>query len=316
MKCINCGNENPENNKFCSSCGTKLDYSNQVYQNNINNNVNTPIESVMQTQTIITSENNNNSLLNNTPVSPNTPVVNSTDNQNTKSKKTLLIILIIIVGILVLALVANFLIQQYKLHQVDKELKNPIDNIGETVDDNDNQNDNTIKYQSGTEVTLIDGSKWYVMSQKDSRITLISPDTYGESTYYSKSKNIYEQSLVKEKVENEFLPAVKSSLSSNGGDVTNLTARIPSVEDIREITGISSEIAIEDIEIGSEYRWLFHPGSYWLSTHWIDEGGYAYAYFVVSWNVFGHIEADDGTWGGTQIYIRPVIETSIDNIKQ
>lgn len=338
MKCINCGGEISEGSAYCSKCGTQVNQNltqnsdikpnldnqntnmvnNTMVNMNSNNNQTTPLrESTTENnfnQNFMSPNNNYNQNSN-----QNNSNVNQTPSSNNRSKKPIIIVAVV-VAVLVLGFGGYYIYLQYMLNLADKELQNQVENLWGTNEDN-NQTNETTKYEVGTAVTLVDGSSWYVVSQEDSTVTLFSSETYGEKTRFSNSVNDYEKSIVKEKLENEFLPNLKSSIAANGGDVTNLSVRIISVEEIREILNIPSSVANEDIEISGSYKWLFDPGSYWTSTQGKtnESDSYVYVHFVTSWVSFGTVDDDNAGYGfnnGNEFYIRPVIETSIDNIAQ
>lgn len=290
MKCITCGKENPENSMFCSACGAQL-------QNN------TQPEMVAQ------------SINNYSQQAPNNNTQMSTNNN---SQKNITTIILVLVGLIVLAAIvfgSIYLIQQYKLKQVDKELQDQIGDL-DTIDPIPGTNEDIKKYTVGESVTLVDDSVWYVMEHNGEDIILLSTQNYGDKTYFSNSENYYEKSIVKNIIENEFLPSLKSSVSSKGGNTEKLSARIISVDDIRKILNVSSSVEPTDIEINSSYKWLFETGSYWTNGH---SGNFNSVYIVESWGTFGYISEDMAgsglTSGGNKFYVRPVIETTTENIK-
>lgn len=283
MKCLNCGNENSNNSVFCSTCGSRLQQpATSNYQVNPSNNV--------------------------------------VENQHkTNSKKTLIIILAVVGGLFVLGAMTwggVYLYTQYKLKQTDKKLQDQIGDIGDldSIIVPDDEINKVVKYSIGELVTLIDGSTWYVMSQENKNVTLLSTENYGDETPFSTLVNDYDQSIVKDIIENDFLPKLKTSVSAKGGNISNLSARIISVDDIKEILNLSSSVANKDIEISSSYKWLFETGSYWTSTH-TEDPNFDLVYVVVNWAVFASVTEDPSMVRGQKFNVRPVIETTIDNLK-
>ena len=297
MFCKNCGNQINQGGSFCPNCGTPIESN--VNVNNTQTNVSqVPVNNYNQVQ-----QNN----INNTPKKDN-------------SKTIILIVCLSLVGLL-LIIGGIVLINQIKLARVDKLLQEEAQNINDYLDnDFDNyyeEEQEEKKYSVGDSIQLLDGSSWYVLSQTDSKITLLSSTNYGDVVYYSAGQNYYDESNVKNIIENQYLPELKTSISAKNGDISNLSARILSVEEIREILNISSDVNATDIEISSSYKWLFETGSYWTNSH-AENSLYESAYIVESWGSFAYINEDIaglGLTSGNQFYIRPVIETTIDNIK-
>lgn len=297
MFCKNCGNKINSGASFCQNCGTPVESN--VNVNNVVPNVNqVPVNNYGEVQ-----QNN----LNTTPKKDN-------------SKTIILIVCLSLVGLL-LIIGGIVLINQIKLARVDKELQEEAEHINDYLDNDYNldveEEEEEKIYSVGDSVQLLDGSNWYVLSQTDSTITLLSSTNYGDKVYYSAGQNYYNESNVKNIIENQYLPELKTSLLEKNGDVSTLSARILSVEEIRTILNVSSDVAAKDIEISSEYKWLFETGSYWTNSH-AENSLYESAYIVESWGSFAYINEDIaglGLTSGNQFYIRPVIETTIDNIK-
>ena len=280
MRCIKCNFENPDGSVFCSSCGNNMNNINQ----NINMNVNVQ------------------------------PVLNQNSNIEPPKKKSA--VLPIVIVLLLLGLIAGI----YFITIGNKNENKKDDDVEENVVDKieDEIVETTKTYNVGDEVTLVDGSSWYYVSEVNGKVTLFSKSNYGEATYFcTDGQNMYETSNVKDVVENQYLPSIKSSISSAGGDVSTTTARIFSVDDIKQIIN-STETEPKNIEINSDYKWLFETGSYWLSTHSYDNL-YNSAYLIQSYGSFANITVDiaglNMGWGNL-FNIRPVLETSINNIRK
>ena len=277
MKCSNCGNENLENNFFCVFCGSKL----QISENGVQ--------------------------------------VNDTNQgKDERSKRITIIIMSVLGGLIIFGAMifgGVYLYRQYKLKQIDKELQEQVGNIG-TTERPGHQDENKEKYSVGKLVTLVDDSNWYVMSQYGNNVTLLSTENYGNETYFSNSENRYNKSIVKDIIENKFLPELKNSISLNNGNVHNLSARIVSLDDIRNILGVSSTVANNDIKIENSFRWLFETGSYWTSS---ESEVFNSVYVIQTWISFAVVSEDAAgsglTGSGNKFNVRPVIETTIDNLK-
>ena len=281
MRCIKCNFENPDGSVFCSSCGNNMNNINQ----NINMNVNVQ------------------------------PVLNQNSNIEPPKKKSA--VLPIVIGLLLLGLIAGI----YFITIGNKNENKKDDDVEENVVDKieDEIVETTKTYNVGDEVTLVDGSSWYYVSEVNGKVTLFSKSNYGEKTYFClDGQNMYDTSHVKDVVENQYLPSIKSSISSAGGDVSTTTARIFSVDDIKNIINSTASEPTK-IEIDNEYKWLFETGNYWLSTHSYDSS-YNSVYVVQSWITFGAINYDLAgsslSDGSNVFYIRPVLETSINNIRK
>ncbi len=103
-------------------------------------------------------------------------------------------------------------------------------------------------YEVGDKVTLVDGSTWYVArktGQVDSMITLYSNtilktgafDTSGSTQY-----NPLSSTNVGYYIQNTFLPSIKSSLSTAGGNITGMSARLPSADEVVALAQTNSTL--------------------------------------------------------------------------
>lgn len=256
------------------------------------------------------NENNSNNV--------NYNVTNNTSNNKSSDNVGLVIGVIVGVISLIVVCIGGYLIwNQYKLKKVDDELKEEAKDINNSLDaDIEINTEKENKVKVGDSVTLVDGSSWYVLDSSNNQVTLLSSVNYGEETYFSASENVYSSSIVKDIIDNQFLPELQKSLSENGGNLSNISARIITVDEIRKVVNDYSS-ANEKIEILSEYNWLYNTGSYWTMTE--VEGSTNFSVYIVeSWGSFGNINTDIAGYGlgsGNKFNVRPVIECSIDNLK-
>lgn len=228
MKCLKCGMENKEESKFCLNCGNNLEQ--QIQQN---------MQQPVQPQQMV-----------NQPMYAQ-PAYNQ---QTKKSNKGLIIGLSVGGGVLLLIIIVVVIVFNF-IHGAKKALDNieVDDNI--TINGNDNKSDTkndtkddkkTSAYSIGDPVTLVDGSKWHVLEYdgKDN-ITLMLDELVVEETGYGKSAAAedqkYENSLVKDYLENTYKPELEKSLEANGGIVKNLTVRTLSLNDIYSYGGLSND---------------------------------------------------------------------------
>lgn len=359
MKCLKCGMENKEESKFCLNCGNNLEQ--QIQQN---------MQQPVQPQQMV-----------NQPMYAQ-PAYNQ---QTKKSNKGLIIGLSVGGGVLLLIIIVVVIVFNF-IHGAKKALDNieVDDNI--TINGNDNKSDTkndtkddkkTSAYSIGDPVTLVDGSKWHVLEYdgKDN-ITLMLDELVVEETGYGKSAAAedqkYENSLVKDYLENTYKPELEKSLKENGGTVKNLTVRTLKAEEFLEKSGESwgercyysvshygsIRYYIENGKFKEHYVYdgskkltdqdkfiatLALTGNFWTmsnidertndeceaasenhgayyikpsSTEYDGNSFYSEARLSMDWEAYytssgGHV-GNSGTSAG----IRPVIETSIKNIKK
>lgn len=351
MKCLNCGAENQEGSKFCLNCGNSLE---QPVQQPIEQ----PVQQPMYQQPVY-------------------------QQQPKKSKKGLIIGLSVGGGVLLLVIVVLVL-----FFVVLKGAKKGLDNLdiqlgdGVTIvtdDDKDNikgetSKNESSKYEMGNPVTLVDGSKWHVLEYdgKD-KVTLILDKLVVEEIGYGKSASIedqhYENSKVKDYLENTYKPELEKSLKSNGGTTKDLVVRTLSAEEFIKYSGENWGIYCYNTVLADTYTFYYVEngkfkeyytyegadkltvedkfvatlaltGNFWTmsnvdertSSECIIEDRYHGAYYVKTKNTeYGESMSSDADlsmdWegvyydsgenfgDGTSAGIRPVIETSIKNIK-
>lgn len=363
MKCLRCGSENQESSKFCLGCGSPLVQA-------------TPQPTQQQ------------------PVYQQQPMYQQPvyQQQPKKSKKGLIIGLSVGGGILLLIIIGLVLV-----FNIIKGAKKGLDNIeiewgdGVTIitDDEDDIEDEiskneTYKYEIGNAVTLVDGSKWHVISNSDGETVTLMSDTlaveeigYGNSA--SREDQQYSNSKVKEYLEGTYKTNLVNSLSSNNGDISNLVVRTLTLDDLYTNTifkesdfgrfcrdrmdiddYVESYCLDEEGNIQPNYIWgdevltdtnkflaiLGMTKSFWMANSTTDrncekEYGLDYygAYYVNTYggpstneftkpiSYYSAITIGPDTNGvqtsnniyatnrSTNVGIRPVIETSIKNIK-
>lgn len=361
MKCLKCGMENKEESKFCLNCGNNLEQQSQQQ------NMQQPVQPQQMVKQPMYTQ----------------PAYNQ---QPKKSNKGLIIGLSVGGGVLLLIIIVVVIVFNF-IHGTKKALDNieVDDNI--TINGNDDKKDTkkdtkndkkTSAYSIGDPVTLVDGSKWHVLEYdgKDN-VTLMLDELVVEETGYGKSAAAedqkYENSLVKDYLENTYKPKLEKSLKENGGTVKNLTVRTLKAEEFVEKSGESwskncytiifadtvTSYYIEDGKFKESYVYdgskkltiqdkfiatLALTGNFWTMSN-IDERrtngdceGFEWmlgAYYVktstseyndktmsASLKLLSDSNASysltDGSnnGGGTSAGIRPVIETSIKNIKK
>lgn len=254
MKCLKCGMENKEESKFCLNCGNNLEQ--QIQQN---------MQQPVQPQQMV-----------NQPMYAQ-PAYNQ---QTKKSNKGLIIGLSVGGGVLLLIIIVVVIVFNF-IHGAKKALDNieVDDNI--TINGNDNKSDTkdekkTSNYSIGDPVTLVDGSKWHVLEYdgKDN-ITLMLDELVVEETGYGKSAAAedqkYENSLVKDYLENTYQPELEKSLKENGGTVKNLTVRTLKAEEFLEKSGESwGEKCYFDVTAFGSTRYYIENGKF--KEYYVYEG--------------------------------------------
>ncbi len=238
-------------------------------------------------------------------------------NTNKKSNTSKIVVIVIICLLVVLLLGAGVVGGIYFFTRniiEDNEVQDVVEK-----DDKEEKSEEESGYKAGTAVTLKDGSNWYVMYQDNDMVTLLSSQYYGEKTGFAEEVNTYETSIVKQKIDTQFLPALTTSLSAAGGDVTGLTARIITVADIKRILNIGADVDPKTIIIPKEHKWMFELADYWTGTP-VEGDLNMSVYVITTWVSFGSVDADSAGNGfstaGRASYIRPVITTKVSNIKQ
>ena len=103
-------------------------------------------------------------------------------------------------------------------------------------------------YEVGDKVTLVDGSTWYVArktGQVDSMITLYSDTIVTRRVYDSISTTKYNplsSTNIGYYIQNTYLPSIKSALSTAGGNVTGLSARLLSADEALDLYKVDNSL--------------------------------------------------------------------------
>ncbi len=103
-------------------------------------------------------------------------------------------------------------------------------------------------YEVGDKVTLVDGSTWYVArktGQVDSMITLYSDTIVTRRVYDSISTTKYNplsSTNIGYYIQNTYLPSIKSALSTAGGNVTGISARLLSADEALDLYKVDNSL--------------------------------------------------------------------------
>ena len=103
-------------------------------------------------------------------------------------------------------------------------------------------------YEVGDKVTLVDGSTWYVArktGQVDSMITLYSDTIVTRRVYDSISTtkyNPFSSTNIGYYIQNTYLPSIKSALSTAGGNVTGISARLLSADEALDLYKVDNSL--------------------------------------------------------------------------
>lgn len=331
MFCTKCGKENNEGNKFCLSCGNPLNNTNQ----------NNQAESSFQNPEEIQSQVNINKPQQN--INSNQNIQNQVQNTNNNTIKVVLITLGCVLIALGLFFGINYIITQAKLRAVDRQAaeaaKKINDDFNKMYDDDSGKSGNSSTrnstYEEGDSVTLVDGSKWHVISVNNKNIVLLYDKLVGDIMGYgstgSEEDQKYENSNLKKYIEETYLPQLKSSLEKYDGDTSNLTARLITADEFLKLSGLEfsddytyaiNSFNATDKQNENREGWLHSTDSYWTMSN-IKEYNPSYdkygAYCVLT-DVSATLNSDFSAGAsdylkGSYYGIRPVIETTIDNIK-
>lgn len=403
MKCLNCGTENPENSTFCSTCGNAM-----TPQNNNTNFSSFDPNQMPNSGTIDMNQfgqpaNNYQQPMNNYQQPMNNQGGNSEEGANVglcilsflipivgivlfftnsdkpKARKPYLICALIPMAISMLSTIALILGASACTFTVNSGLDNDFDDYDITTTTTTKKA--TKSYSLGDPVTLLDGSEWHVLTSDGTTVTLMSDTLALSQSGYGKdsteASQQYENSSVKEYLEGTYLPALKVSLDAKGGDTSNLSARLLtlnefftyskydnnswynnecytsiSTKDSKSFYYIDKEFVVRNSDytgyedsLTSQEKFdamLVLTKSFWLGssvkdrvgcvqpssiTYYgayyiknssdINAGGYNYPSYMVS----SDMEAVTGNATGqflgdnTIVGVRPLIETSIKNIK-
>ena len=103
-------------------------------------------------------------------------------------------------------------------------------------------------YEVGDKVTLVDGSVWYVAKktgQVDSMITLYSDTIVTRRVYDSISTtkyNPFSSTNIGYYIQNTYLPSIKTKLSTAGGNVTGISARLLSADEALDLYKVDNSL--------------------------------------------------------------------------
>ena len=195
----------------------------------------------------------------------------------------------------------------------------------------------TKSYKVGDAVTLLDGSKWHVLSTSGNNITLLLDELVANNRGYSDNgadeyHQKYENSDVKKYVEETYLPSLKTSLEKYNGDTTNLKARLIKADEFLSITGqdYGSQYLFSKTKFDAtkeqtdSEKWLSLTDSFWTMNNVrdVDSSNTRYGAYAVKisngtvmlWTDYSAYNNATG-FTGSFFGIRPVIETTIKNIK-
>ena len=299
MFCSKCGSQIPSGNNFCSNCGEKV---------NNDSTVNIDIGSQ------IPSNKSNN-------------------------KRPLIIVLCILGAILITVLGYN-IYKQVLLHITDNKVKEELNNIDDfdSISNEDVTENKKTVYEEGNAVTLVDGSNWHVVSydKENKKIVLLLDSLLLDNMPYGPDSNassqMYENSNIKQYIENTYLPQIQQSINLNGGDSSNISARLLTSDEYLKLTGdifSNNNYNMSSINFNrtskneDNIKWLAMTSTFWTMSNiknYTNTKFYgAYAVFVASDNavsLYSDYSAQEGTmFKGSYYGVRPVIETTIKNIK-
>lgn len=322
MFCSKCGNPIPLDSEFCNKCGEKI----QKYNNNEENN-------------------NINQEFNNNPVNNfnNSSIQTNNNGYNKLPNKNVLIIIGCIIGAIVLIFIGYNVFNQIRLHIIDNKVQEEANKLGDIDDFDTNKSNNSSSsqnnkrdYEVGDAVKLVDGSSWHVIGKKsDNELILLSDILAKDSSPYgsdaSQESQKYENSVVKQYIEGTYLPTLRQSLLENNGDISNLNARLITANEYLNLTGddLSEDYMSSNFNFSStdkqreNKKWLSLTKSFWTMSN-IREytnseryGAYSILVNGSTISLCNDYAAKGNAQGfiGSSYGIRPVIETSIENIK-
>lgn len=309
MRCNYCSEEIIPGSTFCKNCGSPVDMN---YLN----------QQIQQSQQIKQNSNTND---NN---------IKKKKNQNTN--KIIKITIIVVIIIFAIIIIKNT-IYQIKLHIVEKQVSENAKKLGDEFDHKFNTyTDKKDTYTVGTAVTLIDGSKWHMINRSDNTVILLSDILVSDKIGYGNSGNPenqkYINSNVKTFVEETYLPKLKQSINNYNGDTTNLSARLLTSDEYLKLTGqtysndfLSSQPNFNSTEDQDKNKkFLSLTDSFWTMSNIRDNnpnskfyGAYAILVNNGYTSLYSDYSAQEPSYNfvGASYSIRPVIETTIDNLK-
>lgn len=191
----------------------------------------------------------------------------------------------------------------------------------------------TEEYASGRGVTLVDGSTWHVLEDApstsavvkllaDSNVTTAAfdtenlrpaeinsyctNDTHGCNFYNSNGTTVVDDASIKQWLESSYLTSIKSSITTYGGTIEDLTVSLPSMEEL---------VAANKSGTFNQTFFTFNKAYLTTSTYWTST--------AVKGNDTAYVWYVNGTTGksavgyanDTSIGVRPVLVTSKLNIQ-
>ena len=132
----------------------------------------------------------------------------------------------------------------------------------------------TAKYTKGQALTLVDDSTWHVLKTsgdtntmvtliKDDNVATRAFDTTGENAYRSNDSTVLVDSTIKTWLESDYLNSLKQSLTTAGGDITDLTVTLPSMEDLVKANNGNDVFNQTAYTFGENY---LSSTTYWTKT--------------------------------------------------
>lgn len=316
MFCSKCGNQVPLGSEYCNKCGNKIIREDTKINNNI--------DQIPGRQT-------------------NSSNYNNISNSNKNNNKNIIIIIACIIGSLILIIIGYNVINQIRLHIIDNKVQEEAEKLGD-IDDfetqkpsNNSKADNKkLNYEVGDAVKLVDGSSWHVIGKKsDNELILLSDILAKDSSPYGsdarEESQKYENSIVRQYIEGTYLPNLRQSLLENNGNISNLNARLITANEYLNLTGdnLSEDYMSSNFNFSStdkqrkNRKWLSLTKSFWTMSN-IKEyanseryGAYSILVNGSALSLYNDYSAKGNAQGftGSSYGIRPVIETSIKNIK-
>ena len=193
----------------------------------------------------------------------------------------------------------------------------------------------TEEYKVGTEVTLLDDSKWIVLEDAPSTSGVVKllaktnvgtqafdienlrptdsnsycvNDSYGCNVYKANGSTVIKDASIKEWLDSTYLSSLKNSITANNGVLEDLTVSLPSMEELVKANDNSNKKFNQTIFTFDKA--YLTSSSYWTTTA-VKGNETAYVWYVDSTTGKSSVSyANNATIG-----VRPIIVTSKLNIK-
>lgn len=193
----------------------------------------------------------------------------------------------------------------------------------------------TEEYKAGTEVTLLDDSKWIVLEDAPSTSGVVKllaktnvgtqafdienlrpvdtnsycvNDSYGCNVYKANGSTVIKDASIKEWLDSTYLSSLKNSITANNGVLEDLTVSLPSMEELVKANDNSNKKFNQTIFTFDKA--YLTSSSYWTTTA-VKGNETAYVWYVDSTTGKSSVSyANNATIG-----VRPIIVTSKLNIK-